>query len=194
MPKTRCSKVRRNLTAWPDLAEPTRQRLREHARGCAGCHAELEATLEVVSRLEAGREAYSAERYTGPRPNLRGHRALTPARGIRSLPSRGFWRPLPVALAGGFFAVSVAFYLLVVSLPTALVPSPEPAESAIAEPVSRPLAGPPAIRPASASASLEAIRREASRHRRATPPKRPSGLSLRLPSRPSPPGAEPGQD
>ena len=187
MIKIRCSRFRRQIAAWPDLAEPARRRLREHIRVCAGCGAELEATLEIFDRLQAGREAYSKLRYAGPQPSLRGHRTLTPAEGIRTIPSRGFWRPLPVALAGGLFAVSLAAYLLIFSLPAApppaTEPAPQPAESPAAEaddPTADGALAPEAIGPPAGM-------------RMPSAPRRPSGLSLRLPSRPTPPEPLPPQ-
>ncbi len=191
----RCRKNRKNIAAWPDLAEPERRRLREHALGCAGCREELEGTLAVLERLEASREAYSGLRYTGPRPSLNAQRALAPAEGIRTFPNRGLWRPMPVAVAGGLFAVSLAIYLLIVSQPPAPLPElpPEPiATTAIDSDEAsgasgRLRAGPPNLRPSSAAASLEAIRRQASRLQRPQTPRRPSGFGLRLPKRPTRP-------
>ncbi len=184
--QTRCAKNRRSLAAWLDLSEPERQRLREHARACAPCRGELERTVAVIEGLETGRQAYRQLRYEGPRPDFRAQAVLAPA--TLAVPRRGFWRPLPVAVAGGLGAVSLAIFLLTASLPPTSTPAPAPRPAPIAgaagEPGERPRAGPPSLRPSAASASLEAIRREASRLRKPTAPRRPSGLGLRLPSRP----------
>ena len=188
--KTRCKKVRRDIPSWLDLAERERQRLLDHAVECADCRAELDATLTLLGRLEESREAYGAMRYTGPKPRLRSQRALTPARGIRTIPSRGLWRPLPVALAGGLFAVSLATSFFFINQPA---PTPEPSASSSGENTwqtpPRPRMTPPTV----PLASFGTIRREAGWMRMPTAPKRPSGLHLRLPSRPTSPTRTDGE-
>ncbi len=193
-----CHRKRREMTTWLGLCEAERESVRAHAAGCEACRRELDRTLEVVSRLDASRESYRALRYTGPRPEgLDEQRARWADRGRDGL--RGWrWRPISVALASVLFSLSAALYVLS-SGKTPTPPQAPPArestvsESTVATPL-QPVISPSKIRPVSASKSLEAIRRRTLQLERPTAPKKPSGFSLRLPSRPaSPPQQREGQ-
>ncbi len=188
--KTCCKKTRREITAWHDLTERQRRRVREHTTDCVDCHTELDAMLALLGQLEESREAYGAMRYTGPKPRLHSQRPLTPARGIKTIPSRGFWRPLPVALAGGLFAISLATSFFFIRQPLFISQpelKPEPAASNHHESAWQAPPRPRMVPPGAPLPSLGTIRREAGGMRMPAAPKRPSRLQLRLPSRPTSP-------
>ena len=187
--KNRCHKTSQQITGWLGLSESEQGAVRSHAAGCESCRQELEQALRVLARLEAGRESYQALRFTGKRPQAPEEmRSRWTERGRGGWSGR-WWRPVPVpmALASVLFSVSAAIYLLSTSTSPPPSQPPPPAAETRAVVESQPVIRPPTIRQVSASKSLGAIRRQALQLAKPAAPKKPSGFSLRLPSRPRPP-------